>query len=192
MATKKFPSELASRGTVKVTDKLLIHNIDTGVTQYTTVDELLDALGIKGQVKFPAVQVPSAGVNTLDDYEEGTWTPAIAFGGASTGITYTTQDGTYTKIGNMVFLRAEIELLSKGTATGVATIAGLPFTVGKIAPISIYASLITFADFLEGVANVSTTTILLREISNAGTRTSLADTDFANNSLLIISCTYTV
>lgn len=41
---KKFPSELASRGTVKVTDKLLIHNIDTGATEYTTVTELFAAL----------------------------------------------------------------------------------------------------------------------------------------------------
>jgi hypothetical protein len=41
MATEKFPSELASRGTVKTTDKLIIHNIDTGATEYTTVANLL-------------------------------------------------------------------------------------------------------------------------------------------------------
>lgn len=40
----KFPSELSSRGAVKVTDKLMIHNIDTGATEYTTVSELLTAL----------------------------------------------------------------------------------------------------------------------------------------------------
>lgn len=40
MATKKFPSELSNRGTVKPTDKLLIHNIDTGATNYTTVSGL--------------------------------------------------------------------------------------------------------------------------------------------------------
>jgi hypothetical protein len=44
MATKKFPSEMSSRGTVKVTDKLMICNIDTGDTCYTTVAELLTAI----------------------------------------------------------------------------------------------------------------------------------------------------
>ena len=46
MATKKFPSEMSSRGTVKVTDKLMICNIDTGDTCYTTVAELLTAFNI--------------------------------------------------------------------------------------------------------------------------------------------------
>jgi len=46
----KFPSELSSRGTVKVTDKLIIHNIDTGATEYTTVSELLASLAIYGNV----------------------------------------------------------------------------------------------------------------------------------------------
>ena len=41
MATKKFPSEMNTRGAVKVTDKLMICNIDTGETAYTTVAELL-------------------------------------------------------------------------------------------------------------------------------------------------------
>ena len=33
----------------------------------------------------------TAAANTLDDYEEGTWTPVLSFGGGSTGITYNTQ-----------------------------------------------------------------------------------------------------
>lgn len=41
---KKFPSELSSRGTVKLTDKLLIHNIDTGATEFTTVAGLIAVL----------------------------------------------------------------------------------------------------------------------------------------------------
>ena len=65
----------------------------------------------------------------LDDYEEGDWTPVIAFGGASTGITYTARDGAYTKIGRQVTLTFMVELSSKGSSTGDATITGLPFTV---------------------------------------------------------------
>jgi hypothetical protein len=42
----KFPSEFSSRGTVKTSDKLMIHNIDTGATEYTTVAELFEAITI--------------------------------------------------------------------------------------------------------------------------------------------------
>lgn len=60
-------------------------------------------------------------------YEEGSFTPVLAFGGGSTGITYTTQSGKYRKIGKIVFFEIFIALSSKGSSTGVATIAGLPF-----------------------------------------------------------------
>lgn len=52
--SKRFPFDLASRDTVKMTDKLLIHNIDTGVTEYTTVNELLNALAIYGDLNIGA------------------------------------------------------------------------------------------------------------------------------------------
>ena len=41
MATKKFPSDLTQRTPVLLTDKLLIHNITTGATEYCTVADLL-------------------------------------------------------------------------------------------------------------------------------------------------------
>ena len=82
-----------------------------------------------GQLAFPATQNPAANVNTLDDYEEGTWTPALTFGGASTGITYGASTlGRYTKVGNLVTLTGMLTLTSKGSSTGAAQITGLPFT----------------------------------------------------------------
>ena len=70
-------------------------------------------------------------VNTLDDYEEGTFTPSVFFGGGNTGITYhsTRRVGKYTKIGNCVEYYIHIELTNKGSSTGGAEITGLPFTV---------------------------------------------------------------
>ena len=65
--------------------------------------------------------------NLLDDYEEGTWTPQLEFGGGSTGLTGT-QLGSYTKIGNRVYILCSVVLTAKGTSTGVAKITGLPFT----------------------------------------------------------------
>jgi len=48
--SKRFPTDLASRGILKLTDKLLVHNIDTGVTEYTTVSELLAALNLVNNI----------------------------------------------------------------------------------------------------------------------------------------------
>jgi len=82
-----------------------------------------------GQVKFPATQNASGDANTLDDYDEGDWTPGIAFGGGTTGIAYNAGQttGKYTKIGRMVFCTFNITLTNKGSSSGNATITGLPF-----------------------------------------------------------------
>jgi hypothetical protein len=72
-------------------------------------------------ITFPATQVPSADANTLDDYEEGTWTPSL--GGTAT---YTSRFGTYTKVGNLITALFFIRVNSIGTGTR-ATISGLPF-----------------------------------------------------------------
>lgn len=84
-------------------------------------------------VKFPATQVASADVNTLDDYEEGTWTPALAddtLDGSGEGQTYAIQVGRYVKIGNRVYFTCNLDITSPGTLTGgqQARLVGLPFT----------------------------------------------------------------
>jgi len=192
MATKKFPSELSSRGTVLTTDKLLIHNITTGDTEYTTVNSLLNALGLKGQVPFPSTQVPSTNVNTLDDYKEGTFTPVLEFGGGSVGITYSTQTGYYTKIGNRVYVDIYIIITSKGSSTGDAIITGLPYTVGQYAVCSSSLNYISFSNYPEFLAYKSTDSIYLRQVSAAGTRADMDNTNFRDNSIINISCNYQV
>ena len=73
----------------------------------------------------------STAANLLDDYEEGSWTP---FWGSTTGsfgsITYTFQNGRYTKIGNRVFVECRLRssALAYGTAGGSLLVGGLPFT----------------------------------------------------------------
>jgi hypothetical protein len=61
-------------------------------------------------IQFPATQSASADANTLDDYEEGSWTPTILFGGASVGITYAVQQASYIKIGKSVFVQFRVVL----------------------------------------------------------------------------------
>ena len=87
-----------------------------------------------GQIKFPASQNASSDANTLDDYEEGTWTPGWSVSGgtisALTTGTYT-PGGTYTKIGNTVYIRGYISYGSHtGSPSGALAISGLPFTPG--------------------------------------------------------------
>ena len=83
-------------------------------------------------ITFPATQVPSADANTLDDYEEGTWTPVYTGSGGSIGSTaYTARAGTYTKIGNVVTVGLQLLLSNKGSWTGTVVITGLPFTAAN-------------------------------------------------------------
>jgi len=67
--------------------------------------------------------------NTLDDYEEGTWTPALTSDGtAPTGITYDIQTGVYTKIGNQVTIFCMLGTDSvSSVGTGNVRVSGLPF-----------------------------------------------------------------
>jgi hypothetical protein len=68
----------------------------------------------------------------LSDYEEGTWTPVV-YGSTGAGtLTYTTQYGTYTKIGNTVHVTFSITVnaVSVG-ATGTILISGLPFSTSN-------------------------------------------------------------
>lgn len=85
-------------------------------------------------IKFPATQESSADANILDDYEEGSWTPVFTADTPPTGVTYSSRVGTYTKIGNLVYVRCTILLSSKGTGgSGTVYITGLPFNAAGLA-----------------------------------------------------------
>ena len=77
-------------------------------------------------VNFPATQVASANANTLDDYEEGSWTPAWAFS-TSGSATVVVQGSWYIKIGRLVTVQARF-YTDTMTGVGTATVTGLPFT----------------------------------------------------------------
>jgi hypothetical protein len=82
-------------------------------------------------ITFPATQSASSDANTLDDYEEGTWSPTVTSSGGS--ITAYTASGTYTKIGRVVYLTATINITTVGTASGTMTITTNPFTPAVVA-----------------------------------------------------------
>jgi len=82
-------------------------------------------------ITFPAAQSASSDANTLDDYEEGTWTPTVAGGSTAGTYTYSTRAGSYIKIGRIVVASFTLTAITASSAgTGGLTITGFPFTAG--------------------------------------------------------------
>jgi len=71
--------------------------------------------------------------NTLDDYEEGTWTPVYEGTSDAGSNTYDKQLGYYTKIGNLVTATLRIRTDALSGMTGNLRLAGLPFSVRNLA-----------------------------------------------------------
>jgi len=138
----------------------------------------------------------TAAANALDDYEEGTFTPSISFGGLSTGITYAFAGATYTKVGRKVTLNGYIALSNKGSATGNARIEGAPFTVlagdNALSATTLWYNNVTYTGSYQAFFRSGTTYAELTEVTEAGAISALQETDFANNSEVIFSVTYFV
>jgi hypothetical protein len=67
---------------------------------------------------------------TLDDYEEGTWTPVFTSSSNPPSLTYTQQNGYYVKVGHKVTIWGKIAINTISSAgTGNLRVGGLPFTV---------------------------------------------------------------
>ena len=143
-------------------------------------------------ISFPATQNASSDANTLDDYEEGTWTPALST--TSGSISFSSVGGAYTKIGRLVYVRASFS----GTATissptGDLKLTSLPFTVqsglpdaGSTAPYNMLAG--AYSITVETING--TTTAYIFNFAN-GTRSS-AHNYFQNGMLLNISLCYQI
>ena len=118
--------------------------ISTNGTNAVTVDsgggfKVLNTIGVGNAtpstsgagITFPATQSASSDVNTLDDYEEGTFTPT-AFGSTTAGTTtYVQQNGFYTKIGRQVTVSVNLYWTAL-TGTGELIIGGFPFVSANI------------------------------------------------------------
>ena len=108
--SKAFLSFSTDNGTVLTEEMRLL---DTGALSL-----------LAGKLTFPAAQSASTDANTLDDYEEGAWTPNDASGAS---LAFSTAVGAYVKVGRSVLISAQITY--PATADGTAAlIGGLPFT----------------------------------------------------------------
>ena len=132
--------------------------------------------------------------NKLDDYEEGTWTPIIRFGGASTGVVYSTYNrGWYTKIGRIVVLKMALEVTNKGSSTGVASIV-VPFnsslTSSSHAQMIPHSKVNANAVFAYGTAGSGEFALRHTVASTSTGMGSLNNGDFGTSFSLVGSITY--
>ena len=143
---------------------------------------------VSSGITFPATQVSKSDANTLDDYEEGTWTPSI--GGTAT---YTTQLGFYTKIGRQVTITFDLNILVLGTGS-TSSISGAPFTpaaggnyyTGSVFWENIASSQISVGTFIQG----TTGTIFFYTRSTAGTSVVNASAIIGSGTILRCTMTY--
>jgi hypothetical protein len=129
--------------------------------------------GING-ITFTATQVASADANTLDDYEEGTFTPTIqGTTTAGTG-TYGGRTGAYIKVGRMTYITGSV-VWTAHTGTGNLRLSALPFTAGSdgLGMLS-YANLtVTGTPYLKIIDGQSYADVLTRP-TTGGTPTAVA------------------
>ena len=153
-------------------------------------------LYLSGGVVFGATG-GSVSSKTLDDYEEGTFTPAWVGGTVSGSQTYTTQAGFYTKVGNLVTFFIRLTLLTKGTIDGSLTLSGLPFT--SLSTASSYGqAMISHATNLSiaagtslgCVANLGATTATIKYWNSTAGSDSLSAGALTNTSQMFIHGSY--
>ncbi len=137
------------------------------------VNDRINLIG--GQIAFPATAVPSADPNTMDDYEEGTFTPSVYDAITAGNKSATDGTGTYTKTGDRVDASIKIENIDTTGLTGgnIAYIRTLPFTVDVIDSNGVVrTSNITFAgNYL--VATASSLAVRMLNITTAAGSSSL-------------------
>ncbi len=122
----------------------------------------------------------------------GTWTPNLKFGGASTGITYTSRSGQYIKVGNIAVIAFDMLLSSKGTfsAGDAATITPLPYSpAGSV----MYGSGAHYFSGFSSISNApvayfSSTSLIL--LAAASTVAVLTYANFGNTSRLAMTVAY--
>jgi hypothetical protein len=146
-------------------------------------------------ITFPATQSASTDANTLDDYEEGTWTPVIQGTTTNGTATYTSNAGRYVKIGRLVFIETYVGYNS-GNGTGSLRLGGLPFTAANVAlfpgmVISYFDNITMSANnFPLAYVNQNTTDVLFYQCPTGGGANGPIAYDGAGN--IQISGCYTV
>jgi len=175
-----YPIKIAPQGTVAATFE---------INKSVALQGASTATGTG--ITFPATQSASSDANTLDDYEEGAWTPSV--GGTAT---YTTQEGYYVKVGQLVYLQCKIQILLLGTGS-TTTISGMPFTSfassftsAGTGGVNYFASLASSVTTLVAGTGASSSSIVFGSLTAAGTSMTAVTTVFGNSARIDFSMVY--
>jgi hypothetical protein len=153
-------------------------------------------------VTFPATQSASADANTLDDYEEGTFTPTFTFSTpGDLDIAYSQQVGVYTKVGNRVDIMFNLRTstFTHSSASGNLAIKTLPFTsrsltnyaeTGAISTLQGVNDTANSTQFAVQLGSASTT-LTLRGLRDAGTPETMAVGDLPTGGTVHIAFSLT-
>lgn len=175
---------------------------DIFVTPIASVMPFLNAANT-----FSALQTLSAGLtfggSTLANYEEAfstsAWTPAITFGGGSTGITYASRAGSHGRWGKFGWITGTISLSNKGSSTGQARITGLPYTCAACGSNDMSIAYVENINFQTnalqlGMAVGGSGTLIagIYQSLDNGALGATQETDFANNSVIAFGGTYPI
>lgn len=137
-------------------------------------------------IAFPATQSASSDANTLDDYEEGTFTPTvIGFSSAGTA-SYSSASGKYTKVGNVVYFTFYV-IWTSGTGVGTLGFSGLPFTAagsGYYYAVNVaQLDSVAFTGIIGAYVNPGQNTIVMQNFTSNSTATAISY-DPAGNCLI--------
>jgi len=141
-----------------------------------------------GQITFPATAVPSADANTLDDYEEGSWTPSITGSVSNPTVGYVGRSGFYIKIGKFVWCYFDVLLSSTSGGSGTIVLSGLPFSSNGGSAIISYAQ--SFTSFAPRGGLLSGQSVLLTIQDSATTQSYSSIGQLTNTSYLIGTVIY--
>lgn len=173
-------------------------NVISSLAKNTSATRVLTNTGTSNAPAWAQVNLSTGVTGVLPTANGGTggtgsatsWTPVLQFGGASVGMTYTTQTGYFQSLGSttgsFAFFSLQILLSNKGSSSGTATISGLPFSANILS-----AFIINYNALLATVTN------LVAQVSAGSSVISLyvlglpaSSLTFTNTSQLIISGTY--
>jgi len=150
-------------------------------------------------IQFGGVGTPTAPVTskTLDDYEEGTFTPSFAGSTTNPTVTYSEQDGRYTKVGDLVYVSIRMTVSSASGGAGLLRLDGLPFTTLSSAyNVFSMARVANFGADIDNLApmtlNSATSCYFYGSNNTTASWANLNATDLTNNTAVTISGCYKV
>jgi hypothetical protein len=146
-------------------------------------------------ITFPASVDASSDANTLDDYEEGTWTPTYSFS-TSGSVTYSSQRGYYRKVGSLVFVECNIIISGVSSPTGNVNVNNLPFivsnqpeAVGSMA-IGLVRNLVNAKPNIKAYSDGNSTTIVFAVNDTISGSSELQGSDLKAGTLIYFSGCY--